>query len=80
MSRTVFQRSGLCLTLLALLSMPVEATTVTDSRQITTTGQTSFYGNNAEGTGTKIRRKKSPKKNLFRLLRQKHRNPSLSPF
>ena len=29
--------------------MPVEATTVTDSRQITTTGQTSFYGNNAEG-------------------------------
>lgn len=49
MSRTVFQRSGLCLTLLALLSMPVEATTVTDSRQITTTGQTSFYGNNAEG-------------------------------
>ena len=49
MSRTVFQRSGLCLTLLALLSMPVEATTVTDSRQITTTGQSSFYGNNAEG-------------------------------
>ena len=32
------------------------------------------------GIGTKIQRKKSPKKNLFRLLHQKRRNPSLNPF
>lgn len=33
------------------------------------------------GIGTKILRKKSPKKNLFRLLRRpRRRNPNLSPF
>lgn len=49
MSPLTFRRSGFYMSLFALLAMPVQAVTLTESRPQSTTGQSSFYGNNAEG-------------------------------